>query len=251
MFVRLIKREWTFLVKKSWVTFVLATTLFGLTGCTGDNNNAVDDNNDNMGVNNVRNNTNNGVDVRNVSNQNLRVSTRAINNVENIKEVDEAHVILRNNDAYVAVRLKNQDNQDDTGTRAGNGAGAGTNMNTNRGRNGNNTGTNAGITGTTGAGTNAGMTGTTGTNGTTGTGTNAGTTGTGGTRYKGVTTAFEKKIEKQVKAADNKIDNVYISYDTNFYNQMTNYTNDINNGKNGDRDGLWDDFTDTIGDFFQ
>lgn len=291
------------------ITFVLTSTLIGLTGCAGDNQNAGGDNNGgNLGVNNVRNdvrnNDNNGVTGRNVTNQNLRVSTRASNNIERLGEVDQAHVIIRNNDAYVAVRLNNQ--QGTNGDRAGTGAGTtnnrgdngnngvtGTNTNTrNNGNTGNNT--NAGNTGITGNYTNSGTTGTTnrnlntgagaitgnntgaGTdritgnhtntgndaNGGAGTGTNMGNTGntgnngtgmngnnvTGDTNYKEVSNRLEQKIADQVRAADKKIHNVYVSYDNDFYTQMNTYTNDIQNGRN--RNGIWDDFTDTVGRFF-
>lgn len=286
-------------MKKGLITFVLTSTLIGLTGCAGDNQNAGGDNNGgNLGVNNVsniRNNDNNGVTGRNVSNQNLRVSTRAANNVERLGEVGQAQVIIRNNDAYVAVQLNNQ--RDTTGDRAGtgtnttnnrggNGDNAGNTQNTGNGNNAGNNGTtgnntNAGNTGITGNYTNSGITGTTnhnmntgagaitgnntgagtdritGTNtntgnngnGGTGTGTNMnGNNGTGGTNYKEVSTRLEQRIADQVRAADKNIHKVYVSYDNNFYNQMNTYTNDIQNGRN--RDGIWDDFTDTVGRFF-
>ncbi|WHY02761.1 YhcN/YlaJ family sporulation lipoprotein [Neobacillus sp. DY30] len=286
-------------MKKGLITFVLTSTLIGLTGCAGDNQNAGGDNNGgNLGVNNVRNdvrnNDNNGITGRNVSNQNLRVSTRAANNVERLGEVDQAHVIIRNNDAYVAVQLNNQ--RDTTGDRAG----TGTNTTNNRGGNGNNAGntqnngnlTNTGNTGITGNYTNSGITGTTnhnlntgagaingnntgagtdritgnntntGNNGNDGTGTNMGNTGntgrngtnmngnngTGGTNYKEVSNRLEQRIADQVRAADKNIHKVYVSYDNDFYTQMNTYTNDIQNGRN--RDGIWDDFTDTVGRFF-
>jgi hypothetical protein len=296
-------------LKKGLITFVLTSTLIGLTGCAGDNHNAGNNNNGaNLGVNNVRNNMrnndNNGVTGRNVSNQNLRVSTRATNNVERLGEVDQAHVIIRNNDAYVAVRLNNQQggttgDRAGTGTtnnRGGNGNNAGNTQNTgnttntgNAGITGNNTNagnngitgnnTNAGNNGTTGNNTNAGNNGTTGNNtnagnnGTTGNNTGAGTdritgtntntgnngtggkgtnmndnNGTGGTNYKEVSTRLEQRIADQVRAADKNIHKVYVSYDNDFYDQMNNYTNDIQNGRN--RDGIWDNFTDTVGRFF-
>jgi hypothetical protein len=295
----------TFLVKKSWATFVLATTLFGLTGCA-DNNNATDNNlgrnvrnNTDNGVTtrNVRNNTNNNaLNVRNVSNQDLRVSNRAGRNVEKLKQVDMAHVIIRNNDAYVGVRLNNQGatgtnnnggNRTNTGTTniTGTGTNARNNNNNARGTGtgmiGNNTGT-TGITGTGMGGNNAGTTGITGTGntgtaltpGTTGTrdtglnggtngnrgngtsitgtlsnDTNNGTNGAGATGYKRVSTALDQKIADQVRKTDKNIHNVYVSYDTNFFNQMGNYSNDIRTGRN--RDGIWDDFTDTVRRIFR
>jgi hypothetical protein len=250
----------TYVVKKSWVKFVLATTLLGLTGCA-DNNNAVNDNNalndnnaGNMGVNNVRNNTNNGVNGRNVSNQNLRVSSRAVRNVESLKEVDQAHVVIRNNDAYVAVRLNNTNN---------------TNTNTNQNRtraNGGTIGTAPKMNASYGNGYNSGTTTnnvTNGTNGTTSNGTtgyrnttnNAGTNGTNASinRTNDInargTNSLERKITNQVRAADRTIDNVHVSFDTDTFGQMTNYSNDIRTGTN--RNGLWNDFTNSVNRMFR
>jgi hypothetical protein len=254
------------LVKKSWVTFVLATTLLGLTGCANNDKNGANDNANNLGVNNVRNNTNNGVNVRNVSNQNLRVSKRAVRNVESLNEVVKAHVILRNNDAYVAVRLKN----DQTGTRVRGGNGTGTNLNATRG-NGNDNGTlgtnrtGTNWTGTTGTGPNMNTTygngynsGTTGINGSTNlsntTGNNTDNTGTNVTRNNArggtnVSSTLEQRIADQVRAADRSINNVYVSSDTNTFGQMTNYSNNIRTGTN--RNGLWNDFTNSVNRMFR
>lgn len=131
-------------LRKSSITFVLAACLFGLSGCNAT------DNKNNINVNKVRNQ---GGTILNDTNQRLRVSTRAAQNVARLNEVDQAHVIIRNNDAYVAVRLKNAVN--------------------------NRTGPNPGITGTTGT---TGITGTTGTTRATGYNeNNMGTTGYSGT----------------------------------------------------------------------
>ncbi len=219
------------MVKKSWVTFVLATTFFGLTGCANNDNNGVNRNNvSNLGVNNVRNNTNNGVNVRNVSNQNLRVSSRAINKVESLKDVDKAHVIIRNNDAYVAVRLNNNIQN---GTRA----------------NGRTTGTGPNMNGTYGNGYNSGTTGTNGSTNMSDTTGNPYITGATRTRVTNNTSSLDKKIINQVRAVDPNIDNVYVSYDTDTFGQMTNYSNDIRTGTN--RDGLWNNFTNSINRMFR
>ncbi|WP_052353850.1 YhcN/YlaJ family sporulation lipoprotein [Neobacillus jeddahensis] len=270
-------------MKKRLVPFVLVTTLIGLTGCANDNNdNAIDTNQSNMGENvrynsnngvdvrDVRNNTNNGLDVRNVRNdvnQNLRVSTRAGQKVENLKQVDLAHVIIRNNDAYVAVKLTNN-NQ--TGTTTNNGTTMGTtgisrkgtttrtsNLNApgvGNGQNGNYPST-TGSTGTNNTdtainpGTRANSTGTiTGTTGVRDTGLN-GIAPTDDANFKKATSGLDKEIAKQVRAAEKNIDHVYVSYDTTFFQQMTNYTNDISNGRN--RDNLWNDFTNTTRDIFR
>ncbi|MCM3117424.1 YhcN/YlaJ family sporulation lipoprotein [Neobacillus sp. MER 74] len=221
------------MVRKSWMTFVLATTLLGLTGCANDNDNAANNNTNDLGFNNVRNNAINGVNVRNVANQNLRVSARATRNVESLKEVDQANVIIRNNDAYVAVRLKGTQN----GTRARGGTtGTGPNMNATYGN-----GYNSGTTGTNGS---ANL------HATTGNINNANITGTRGTRTnaRGINT-LDQKIINQVRAADRSIDNVYISYDTDTFGQMTNYSNDIRTGTN--RNDLWDDFSNFVNRMFR
>ncbi|MDN3015455.1 YhcN/YlaJ family sporulation lipoprotein [Paenibacillus sp. BSR1-1] len=191
--------------KISLVSVVMAAALLGLTGC---NNDKALNSRNNLGTNNI----NNG------SNQNLRVSARASNNVESINEVDQAHVILRNNDAYVAVSLKN----------------------------------NNGTTGTGIIGTNDGTAGTrdTTTNNIDRTKLGGRTVGSGdNTNYKKAASPLDKKIERQVRAADRSIDNVYISYDTAFFGQMTNYTNELRNGTN--RDGVYNDFTNTINGVFR
>ncbi|WP_335693155.1 YhcN/YlaJ family sporulation lipoprotein [Neobacillus drentensis] len=231
-------------MRKSWMTFVLATTLLGLTGCANDNDNAANNNNNNdLGVNNVRNNAINGVNVRNVSNQNLRVSARAIRNVESLNAVDQANVIIRNNDAYVAVQLEGTQN----GTRARGGTtGTGPNMNATYGNgyNSGTTGTNgsANLHATTGNRNNANITGTTGTS------TNARINRANDLNARGNNT-LDQKIINQVRAADRSIDNVYISYDTDTFGQMTNYSNDIQTGTN--RDGLWNDFSNSVNRMFR
>jgi hypothetical protein len=222
----------TYVVKKSWITFVLATTLVGLSGCAGNNDNAANNNaNMNNAANMGDNNPINGVNVKNVSNQNLRVSGRAINNVERLKEVDQANVIIRNNDAYVAISLNNNQN----GNRAHGGTiGTAPNMNA-----------------TYGNGYNSGTTSTNGTvnmNASTGPGTNGTRNNARGTNTNN-TSSLDRKIINQVRAADRSIDNVYVSYDTNTFGQMTNFSNDIRNGTN--RDGLWNDFTNSVDRMFR
>ncbi|MFL6562347.1 MAG: YhcN/YlaJ family sporulation lipoprotein [Bacillus sp. (in: firmicutes)] len=244
------------MVKKSWVTFVLATTLLGLTGCANNDNNAAKNNANNLGANN---NANNGVNVRNVSNQNLRVSNRAVRNVESLKQVDRAHVIIRNNDAYVAVRLAGNQN----GTRAGGGTtGTGTNMNATYG-NGYNSGTtgtngNANLNANTGnRNNNANLNTNTGNrnnvnnmNANIGNGNNANNMNVNnGNGNNAGTNALNQKIKSQVRAADRSIDNVYISYNTDTFGRMTNYSNNIRTGTN--RNGLWNDFSNSVNRMFR
>lgn len=63
-----------------------------------------------------------------------------------------------------------------------------------------------------------------------------------------VSSRLEQKIEKQVRTADKNIDEIFVSVNKDFFNQMTNYTNTLENGQN--RDGIDADFTDTIRNFF-
>lgn len=263
------------MIKKSCISFVLATTLVGLTGCTAnnDNNNALDNNRRNMGVN-VRNDTNNGVNVRNAANHNLRISNNAGRRVENLKEVDLAHVVVRNNDAYVAIKLNNRhrNNQANTGTTTNTGNNLGTtggtgtsnaqgaNMgqtgpanNDTTGGGGTGTNNNTGINRTRGTGNNSnlGITGNniTGNTGTRDTGINGGNTFNNDTNFDRTSSQLDKKIAKQVRKAENGVNNVYVSYDPTFFNKMTNYSNDIATGRN--RDGVWNDISNTVNRIFR
>ena len=278
------------MAKKSLITFVLATSLIGLTGCANNNNatdnnmgsNNVHNNNEDVNFKNVRNDVNNRHSVRNVTNDNLRVSNRAIDKVEDLSEVNQAHVIVRNNDAYVAVRLNgNQNTLGGTNNRSNNrmgvanngkkGSTSGTYLRTNgKDRNGtpgagvgfidgnggttripdtngrNNSGTpssNRGTIGIRGSGNNGNAAGISGN------ATNGNTNGMGKTSYKEVSNPLEQRIADQVRAADNSIHKVYVSYDTDFFDQMTTYANDINAGRN--RDGIWNDFKNSIGRIFR
>jgi hypothetical protein len=249
MYVRLLFiREWTFLTKNGLATFVLATTLFGLTGC------AVNDRGDNVSRNNLNANNvnynNNGLrDIANVSNDNFRVSNRAGKSVEKLQAVELAHVIIRDNDAYVAVKLHNRKNQARMGTTTTRGGSMSTTDLTRSNdisARGAGTGLNGNYPGTTGVTStdntdNALKPGTTNIGGTTGvrdTGIN------GGANFMKASTHLEKDIAHQVRTAEKGVNNVYISYDTDFFNRLTDYTTDTGNGRN--RDGLWNDITNTI-----
>ncbi|QED47871.1 YhcN/YlaJ family sporulation lipoprotein [Cytobacillus dafuensis] len=61
---------------------------------------------------------------------------------------------------------------------------------------------------------------------------------------KGLSSDVERKIADQVKAADKSINDVYVSVNPDFYDRMTNYANDIRNGK--PIEGLYDEFTNTV-----
>jgi predicted small secreted protein len=242
-------------MKKRLVPILLVAGITALSGCA---NNANDVRND-IRTTDVRDNVRNNVDFR--DNNRLTVSERAARNVEGLKEVDRAHVIMRGNDAYVAVRLNNRDGRTGTLGTGNNGTNGTTGINSaNIGNTHINNGTN-GTTGTTGVGNNFGTTGADGTTGTTGTaglnGTTVGPNGTtgmtntGGNKtgtYSRVDTAFEQSVADQVRKANRNVHKVYVSTDANFFNRMTTYSNDIQSGRN--RDGLLRNFTDTMGGFF-
>jgi len=226
-------------MKNRWIPFVLAASLIGITGCANTKNDVVDNNR--VDVNRTNED---GYLIQDVSNRTLRISANAARNVEKLKEVDQAQVIIRNNDAYAAVKLNNANN---TGVRAGNGVNT-TGQTTGNGTNTiNQTSPDAGVYGN-GYSNPASFSGTGNDKGAAGTNANMNRTGTD-RNYKEVSNPLEQKIADQVRKADKKIHKVYVSYDTNFYNQMTTYTNDIRNGRIND--GLLDDFNDTVRRFFQ
>lgn len=55
---------------------------------------------------------------------------------------------------------------------------------------------------------------------------------------------IERKIADQVKAADRDINDVYVSVNPDFYDRMTNYSNDIRSGR--PITGFFDEFTETV-----
>jgi hypothetical protein len=241
-------------MKKSSVALVLTACLLGLAGCSGNQKiSATDTVKHNFNATSTNNQ--NGV-ILNNTNQKLRISTRASNSVERMKVVDQALVIIRNNNAYVAVRLKNNGNGAGTSTTEIGGNGNNTN-NTGMYGNGYNSGAtgnngldgninNPSTSGIGGTGTNAGTSGTSGV-GTTGIGN--GTTGLEGNRYSEVTTSLEQKIADRVRATDKNIHKVYVSFNPDFYNQMSTYSNNISNGLN--RNSLLNDFSNTVRRFFR
>jgi hypothetical protein len=258
-------------MKRRSVALIITTCLLGLAGCSGNQKNSATDTvkrNFNVTTTNNQNSI-----ILNDTNQKLRISTLASKSVEHMKAVDQAQVIIRNNDAYVAVRLKNG-----TGTTGigGYGTNAGTTGTTRTSYNSNNPGMygngyNSGGTGTTGLegnnrfntgmygnGYNSGATGTTGVDGNKnnagvtgigGPGNNSRTTGLRGNNYSEFSSPLEKKIADRVRAVEKNIDTVYVSINPDFYNQMTTYSNNIRNGQN--RDGLLNDFSNTVRRFFR
>ncbi|WP_316570276.1 YhcN/YlaJ family sporulation lipoprotein [Neobacillus sp. YIM B06451] len=250
-------------MKKSTKVLLSALLLLGLAGCGADNNdNRVQTNR--ARINNVG------------DNQQLRVSDRAARAVERMNEVDRAHVIISNNNAYVAVRMNDNngrngagtfnngnrnDNNDmldngrinqhgDDGIINGKGDAGNKNRNGNDGIFGNRNDGNR--DGTVGIGNGDGLAGefgnNNGNNNNRGFGNDNNRDVISDPNYTSVNTKFEQKIADQVRKADRDIHRVYISFNPDFYDTMNGYANDINDGRN--RDGLFNDFTGTMRGIF-
>jgi len=272
-------------MKKSWKLIGSAVLSISLTGC-GANDNAEGNGNNGEQQAQINQARPRALQTEQGGDRTLRMSDRAEQQVERIKEVKDAHVIISNNDAYVAVRLaNNNDSGNNNGQNTGTGTGQAGTMGTHNGGNNkknttgndgegqsfmengtvNQNGDNGIIDGKGDAGNGQsralgngnnnnrenGMnnTGTnnTGNTNTVGENNNTGTT-TRTNQYTGVSNAFEQKIADQVRKADNKIHRVYVSVNPDFYSTMDTYSKDIRADRN--RDSLFMDFNNTITNFF-
>ncbi|WP_445506141.1 YhcN/YlaJ family sporulation lipoprotein [Niallia sp. 03190] len=65
-----------------------------------------------------------------------------------------------------------------------------------------------------------------------------------GNQEGNVTNRLEEKIADKVRDADKDIDNVYVSSNPDFFDRMTNYGQDIENGQ--PISGLLNEFTETV-----
>ena len=97
-----------------------AVLSLSLTGCGGDDNAGGVNNNDNNNGASVQSN-----EVRPIANnrnndRTLRISDRAEKQVERLDQVDDAHVIISNNNAYVTVRLANNQNNNNNANNGNN-----------------------------------------------------------------------------------------------------------------------------------
>jgi YhcN/YlaJ family sporulation lipoprotein len=272
-------------MKKTWIVAGCAVLSLSLAGCGMNNNGARDDNNQGPQVMNNQDrpgtfNSNN----RN-NNRKLTISDSAEEQVEKMEEVEDAHVIISENNAYVTVRMNNNNaNADrenngnarvndmdrngggfiengtvkpdrnkgtaDDGVIDGQGdAGSGNRQNGAAGNRNNNT-----IFGNTTGGNNAAMgDSTTGRGGSAaGAGNAAGNNTAGDTgranNYSEVSSEFEQKIADQVRQADKHIHKVFVSVDPDLYNRMGTFADDIRTNRN--RDGMFENFTTTMNDFF-
>ncbi|WP_079504664.1 YhcN/YlaJ family sporulation lipoprotein [Mesobacillus jeotgali] len=231
-------------MNKSIIIAGCAVFTLGLAGC-GANNNAADDNrNQKAEISQVRRGPA-------TEGNRLQLADRAERQVEQMPEVDDARVIISGNDAYVAVRLADN-NMDNNGNAQINGALDGngrTFADNGRVDNDDNRAGNDGIIdgqGDAGKGNRQNAGNGNGAN-TLGNDNNNGMNGTAGNNGDNLT-SLEQQIEQRVRQANKGVDNVYVSVDRNAYNRMGTFADDLRT--NGNRDGLFDDFRGTMGDFF-
>lgn len=276
-------------LKKTWAIAASAALSLTLAGCGANDDTAMNNKNNNQGqgfnteqvrtrnvnnLNNVNNNQTNG--------RKLSVSDRAELEVERMNEVEEANVIIWNNNAYVAVRLANQNRTGNMqpGDNTANVNNRNNNENTedrviNNGGNlldngvvnqsDNRKGNNGIIDGQGDAGRGSQQntgTATGGNNNNLGVNNNNNNERSGANtdhqttdyasdwnNYSPVSNAFEQRIADRVRQVESKIHNVYVSNNPALYGQMTNYADDIRN--NGSREGILDDFNNTVNNFFR
>ncbi|WP_170169070.1 YhcN/YlaJ family sporulation lipoprotein [Mesobacillus subterraneus] len=238
-------------MKKPILLLSSAVFALGLAGC-GANNNAANDTNGNTGMRIQTNQAGRGTAT---DNQRLRVADRAERQVEQMAEVSDARVIISNNNAYVAVRLADDENGNARVNNAMDGNGRTFANNGRVDQDDDRAGNNGIIDGKGDAGTgqrqNAGTAGNRNNifGADDGNGTDIGNA-RGGTRgnYSLANNAFEQEVADKVRQAHRGIDNVYVSVDNTMYDQMGTFSNDIRTNRN--RDGLFRDFTRTMDGFF-
>ncbi|MFB6467011.1 YhcN/YlaJ family sporulation lipoprotein [Cytobacillus sp. Hz8] len=161
-------------------------------------------------------------------NQRMDVADGIADRIAVMEEVDHANVIVAGDTAYVSVRLNNHaddktgQNQN-TGTKVGQGNPTGI-MNQNG--NGNSARNPSEERDMVAPNTNKNQ--------------NAVNVNNGNT----ISSDLERKITQKVKAYDNRIDRVFVTTDSGFYNNMSNYADRIRNGNN--TQDLIDDFNDNV-----
>nr|WP_285289135.1 YhcN/YlaJ family sporulation lipoprotein [Bacillus sp. ISL-41] len=229
-----------------------------MTGC-GANNNAADDNGEQQ------------VEISQVQRgpategTRLQLADRAERQVEQMPEVDDARVIISENNAYVAVRLadnngENNGNASVNDALDGNGRTFAENGRVDQGDN-NRAGNDGIIDGKGDAGNgdhqNAGNTNGNNIFGNGNDNGNGNMNGIGntdmngnaaGNTMNGNKSQLEQQIEQRVRQANNRIDNVYVSVDRNAYDRMGTFADDIRTDRN--RDGMFEDFREAMDGFF-
>jgi YhcN/YlaJ family sporulation lipoprotein len=198
-------------MKKSWVILGAAVLTLTLTACAGNDQSAGSNNNGNQQV--QTNDAAPRVIDENRNHKTLTISERAEQQVEKMEGVDDAHVIISNNDAYVALKLTSVNKEEGNGNNNGDLNGQGADQSTDNGDAGNETSDN-----------------------------------NTKSRFSNVSSEYEQKVADLVREADNKIHEVYVSANPDLYNQLNTYANNINTGQNND--GLFEDFNDMVNDFF-
>lgn len=239
-------------MKKSLIVLGCAVFTSGLAGC-GANNNAVnDDNNGRQQVQISQVNQGPATDGRT-----LRVANIAEQQVEQLEEVDNAHVIISDNNAYVAVKLA--DNRNNNVARTDNNPDENGNVIVNDALDGNgrtfaengrvkqdpNRDGNDGIIDGNGDAGNRDRLNTDNrvrVN-------NADDSGITENYYSQATNIFEQQITDIVRKTDSRINKVYISVDNNVYNKMGRYADDIRTDRN--RENLFEDFTNNVNNIFR
>ncbi|WP_026694172.1 YhcN/YlaJ family sporulation lipoprotein [Peribacillus kribbensis] len=250
-------------MNRNLVAAAMVLGLSSLAGCGANDNNG------------VKNRANNGAERiqdigDNVNNGRLRNEERIEDKVEKMRKVDRAHVIVSKNNAYVALRLNDDHNNNRLGTRSDRGRINNIGPNGDMVDNNNGVGTYGGVgdgnryqdhTGIRNnddnnhsgniSGNNNGMI-------------NGGRNNAGDNMfdnnnnnndnnyknkrdYSKVDTKFEQQVADQVRKADSSIHKVYVSSDRGFYDRMSDYADDIRNGNN---DGLLNNFNDYVRGFF-
>lgn len=244
-------------MKKSIIIAGCAVFTMGLAGC-GANNNAVDNNRDQQ------------VEISQVrrgpatEGNKLQLADRAERQVEQMPEVDDARVIISENNAYVAVRLAdnnldNDGNAEINDALDGNGRTFAENGRVDqddsrdgndgiidgKGDAGNGDRQNAGNTNRNNVFDNDNNNGMGNMNGIGNTDMNG---NAAGNTMNGKNGQLEQQIEQRVRQANNRIDNVYVSVDRNAYDRMGTFADDIRTDRN--RDGMFEDFREAMDGFF-
>lgn len=228
-------------MKKSIIIAGCAVFTMGLAGC-GANNNAADNNRDQqVEINQVRQGPVTAEDNR------LQLADRTERQIEQMPEVDDARVIISNNNAYVGVRLADN-NLDNDGNAQVNDALDGNGRTFARNGRVDQDDSSAGndgiIDGQGDAGKDRRNDGNNGAN-ILGNGNNM----NGTVRNNGAAvTLLEKQIEQRVRQSNKGIDRVYVSVDRTAYNRMGTFADDIRTDRN--RDGLFEDFRNSMDDLF-
>lgn len=244
-------------MKKSIIIAGCAVFTMGLAGC-GANNNAADNNRDQQ------------VEISQVrrgpatEKNRLQLADRAERQVEQMPEVDDARVIISENNAYVAVRLAgnnadNNGNADVNNALDGNGRTFAENgrVDQDDSREGNDGVIDGHGDAGDGKRQNAGNTNGNNVFGNDNDNGNGNMNGIGNTDMNGNATGntmngnngqLEMQIEQRVRQANNRIDNVYVSVDRNAYDRMGTFADDIRTDRN--RDGMFEDFREAMDGFF-